>query len=86
MEFIEWLVNQDQISLWLQILCLSLYFGYVHSYGKMVLWGPRLGVMAEIAWVTLSLYMSLYLVALAGVFGILIHARNWLKWKRKGIK
>ena len=74
-------MNADPVAITLQAVALVGYFAYIHQYGAKKTTGPLLGVLCEIAWLALSLYMGLWLIAMACIVGGYMHGKNYFKWR-----
>ena len=52
-------------------------------YGNKSKWGPVLGLLAEIPWLTMAYLSGLYGLVPATVAFTVIHARNLMRWRRE---
>lgn len=73
----------DTISVVLQVIACLATVSAMWMMGNKHISGPALGVVSDIAFFALNVYLHLWVVAfLCGTLA-LIHTRNFFKWRRE---
>jgi hypothetical protein len=55
-----------------------------YLYGNKTLWGPAVGIAAQVPWWLIMYQSSLWGLLPVNTMMLVIHVRNLWKWKREG--